>query len=291
VSVASLPYGVRPGAVFARMPLARLAWPLGAPADLSGRVGDLTADDHIVAYPSSALLYYPRPGVKCNISVMIVEPEAVHARHMSALCHLYRRFYRIFTCNQALLSAVPNGAFFAFGSTWIPDWQTVDCTKREMLSIIASEKAFLKGHRLRHDLISWMLETNCNASIMGRGYKPFERKSDGLAPYRYSVVIENVRESGYFTEKLIDALLCETVPIYVGAPDIADYFDARGMILCNTLDDLKRAVADLSQADYDSRLDSVRQNRITASRYAAPEKRAARMIKNSLQTMAGETVK
>jgi len=34
-----------------------------------------------------------------------------------------------------------------------------------------------------------------------------------LTPYRYSVVIENVREPGYFSEKLVDALLCGTVPI------------------------------------------------------------------------------
>ena len=289
VSVAILPYGVRPGFVFARMPLARLNWPLGAPADLSGRVQDLTADDHIIAYPSSDLLYYPRPGVTCNISVMIVEPQAVHGRKMSVLRYLHRRFYRVLTCNRALLSAIPNGAFFAYGSTWIPDWRTVDCSKREMLSIIASARAFLEGHRMRHDLISWMKETACDASIMGRGYRPFDNKSDGHAPYRYSVVIENVRERGYFTEKLIDALLCETVPIYVGAPDIADFFDARGMILCDTLDDLKRAVADLSQADYESRLDFVKQNRITASRYADHEKRAAAIVEESLQSRKGET--
>ena len=288
MSIAVLPYGVRPGPVFARLPLAHLKWPLGAPADLSGRVRDLTADDHIVAFPTSDLLYYPRPGVKCNISVMIGEPEAVQGRKMAVLRHLHGRFYRILTRNRALLSSIPNGAFFVFGSTWVPDWQTVDCTKSDMLSIIASGRAFLEGHRMRHDLISWMKETDCDASVMGRGYRPFDNKSDGLAPYRYSVVIENVRERSYFTEKLIDALLCKTVPVYWGAPDIADFFNERGMILCDTLDDLKRAVVDLSEADYESRLDYIRQNRITASRYADHEKSAARIIEMSLRSTAGE---
>ncbi len=68
-------------------------------------------------------------------------------------------------------------------------------------------------------------------------------------------------------------------------------FDTGGMILCDTLDDLKRAVVDLSEADYDSRLDFVRQNRITASRYAGHEKNAVRIMEKSLRTMAGETVK
>ena len=65
---------------------------------------------------------------------------------------------------------------------------------------------------------------------MGRGYAPFEAKEDGLAPYRASVVIENSREPSYISEKLIDAALCRTLPIYWGAPDVADWFDPAGLI-------------------------------------------------------------
>ena len=43
-----------------------------------------------------------------------------------------------------------------------------------------------------------------DAAILGRGYRPFERKSDGLAPYRFSIVIENFAEPAFFTEKLIE---------------------------------------------------------------------------------------
>ena len=34
----------------------------------------------------------------------------------------------------------------------------------------------------------------------------------------------------YFTEKLIDALITKTVPIYWGAPYIGDFYDNRGII-------------------------------------------------------------
>jgi hypothetical protein len=69
-------------------------------------------------------------------------------------------------------------------------------------------------------------------AVLGRGYQPFENKQDGLLNYRYSVIIENVKEPDYFTEKLFDCLLCGTLPIYLGAPNIGDYFDVAGMILC-----------------------------------------------------------
>ena len=74
--------------------------------------------------------------------------------------------------------------------------------------------------------------SGADVDILGRGYQPFEEKADGLAPYRFSIITENVRNHSYFTEKIVDALLCETVPIYWGAPNIDRFFDPRGMIAC-----------------------------------------------------------
>lgn len=86
---------------------------------------------------------------------------------------------------------------------------------------------------------------------MGRGYAPFEQKSDGLAPYRFSVVTENNRALGYFTEKLVDALLCETVPIYWGAPDVTSYFDTDSMIICTSEAEILTAMRMVDAKLYD----------------------------------------
>ena len=87
-----------------------------------------------------------------------------------------------------------------------------------------------------------LLTPPLQVQVLGRGYNPFEHKQDGLLPYRYSVVIENVQEVDYFTEKLLDCMLCGTLPIYWGAPNIEKYFDVAGMIICNSLIDLQQAV-------------------------------------------------
>jgi len=281
-AVAIIPYGTRLTPGLARLPLDRLTWPLGQPERLKGKlIGDLGRDDHLLAYLNSRLLYMPRPGIRARISAMVVEPQAVHGRKMGWLRLLWRRFYRVLTSNAGLLADLPNGERYLFGSTWVPDWKDVDTHKTRMLSLIASSKDYYEGHKLRHQVIDWIRSAQVDAEILGRGYAPFERKSDGLAPYRYSVVIENVREPGYFTEKLIDCLLCETVPIYWGAQDIAEIFDPRGMLICKSLDEIKAAIATLSSDDYRSRLEFVAKNKEKAARYADHELAAARIVQNA----------
>jgi glycosyl transferase family 10 (putative fucosyltransferase) len=281
-AVALLPYNTRVTRRLAQRSLDDLVWPLGRPERLShGCISDMEETDHLIAYVSSRLIYMPRPGVRARISVMVVEPKAIHGRNMVWLRLAWWRFFAVLTCNPSLLGAISNGIRFLFGSTWVPDWRTADMSKTRMLSLIASTKDYLEGHKLRHRTVGWIKSGSIDAEILGRGYAPFERKSDGLAPFRYSVIIENVRETSYFTEKLVDCLLCETVPIYWGAPDIGEIFDPRGMIVCTSFEDIQAAIASVSAADYQSRLEFIAKNKEKASLYADHERAAARMVQDA----------
>ncbi|WP_246175768.1 glycosyltransferase family 10 domain-containing protein [Roseovarius bejariae] len=173
---------------------------------------------------------------------------------------------------------MPNATFFPFGSTWVPNWPDLDTTKTKMCSLIASAKRELEGHALRHEIVEWAKAEGVTLDVMGGGYQRFKAKSDGLAPYRYSVVIENVRERDYFTEKLIDALLCKTVPIYWGCPNIAEYFDTSGMIICESAADIQQALRSMSEADYNARLPALEAIRETAAGYGDIHGRAARAV-------------
>jgi hypothetical protein len=55
-------------------------------------------------------------------------------------------------------------------------------------------------------------------------------KWDGLAPYWYSIAVENSKHANYFTEKLSDCFLAYTLPFYYGCPNIKDYFDDRSFV-------------------------------------------------------------
>lgn len=282
-AIGFLPYGTALGRKLAHVPLADVSWPLGLPARLKGgRIGDLGRGDHLITFPKTAAHYALRPGTRARISLVFGEPSFVAAKHLRLLRLTYRRFFRVLSFNEELLARIPNGIFFPFGTTWVPEWRELPGSKSRMVSLIASAKRDSEGHRLRHAVVDWVRQSGQPVDIMGRGYLPFERKSDGLAPYRYSVVIENVRERNYFSEKLVDAVLCGTVPIYWGCPNIDRFVDTSGMILCRSEEDLRRAISAASEEDFARRLPKLRAIQEEMARYGDLERRAVQAVRDSL---------
>lgn len=282
--VAVLPYdkklGFRPG----RLPLNELIWPLGQPDCLKGRaLRDLTSDDHLLIFPSSTAHIRPSFGTNAKVTMMVLEPAVLHGKHLEKLKRSYRKFFRVMSANEDFLKTVPNGVFLPHGTTWVPEWRNLDVKKSRMVSLIASSKRDLEGHILRHEMVEWAGEKGLEMDVMGRGYKPFDTKSDGLAPYRFSVVIENVQEPNYFTEKIIDAILCESVPIYWGCPNIERFIDTDGMIICNSADDLRAAIAAASVAEYDRRLPALKAIKEKAAFWGDLEQRAATAVLESCE--------
>ena len=193
------------------------------------------------------------------------------------------RFYKILSKNQNLIKNIKNGEFFYYGSTFLSDLNEINITKKDMASLIASAQNQHPGHKLRHEVANYIKDLKINVAVIGRGYKPFKKKEDGLKSYKYSVIIENSSEVNYFTEKLIDACLLETVPIYWGAPNISEYFDVRGFIICENFEEIKYAMSKMSDEDYLSKIKWIKKNKKTASYHADFKKRAAQIIKQSLK--------
>jgi len=76
----------------------------------------------------------------------------------------------------------------------------------------------------------------------------------------------------------VDACLCDTMPIYWGAPNIANDFDPRGMIICETADDIRDALDKMSVSDYQARATWIKKNRQAAPKHAEYFERAAKLI-------------
>ncbi|MCR9147353.1 MAG: glycosyltransferase family 10 [Rhodobacteraceae bacterium] len=283
-AIAVMPHHVKPRLRPDRVKLDDLVWPRGRPERLRGAhkaLGDLAACDHLVVFTSNALHIRPWTGTRARLSVMVLEPEAIHGSHMRMLRVTHRRFHRVLASNADLLDAIPNGVLFPLGCTWVGDWTTLDLTKTRACSLIASAKRKLEGHALRHEIADHVADRGLDVDVMGGGYKPFAAKADGLAPYRFSVIIENVREPNYFTEKLVDAVLCRTVPIYWGCPNIAAFMDTSGMILCQSAEDIRAALQDLSADRYKALLPGLMRAVPQAAEYVNIEERAVRVILDS----------
>jgi len=290
-AIAVLPPGLKPGFMRRRkVSLDALFWPLGRPGRLmkpGATLADLDARDHLVGLAQDMMRPALRLATRARLSLILAEPAAIHAARQRQVARAAHRYHRVLTCNETMLARIENGIFFPYGNTWVPEWRDLDVAKTAMCSLIASGKRSQDGHALRHALARHVADEGLDVDLIGHGYRPFYHKAEGLVPYRYSVVIENVSERNFFTEKLIDAILCQTVPIYWGCPNIADFMDVSGMILCATEADLQAALRTMSEADYAARLPGLKAAQPRAAAYGDIFERAAMAVRDDCPVPPG----
>jgi len=175
----------------------------------------------------------------------------------------YNNFELIFTHNKTLLDLNEKFKFAPTGGCWIfPNEQKI-YNKYKDISIISSNKNYLEGHKLRHNIIK-----KYKIDVFGRGYNPIKNKLNGLKDYRFSFAIENTKEDYYFTEKLIDCFMTGTIPIYWGCPSIDNFFNIKGMIIIN---DININISKLNKETYDNMLPYVKENFEKAKDYLMSE--------------------
>jgi hypothetical protein len=104
--------------------------------------------------------------------------------------------------------------------------------KPKLMAAVTSAKSDLPGHQQRLHLLAILKEHfGENLDHFGRGINEIENKWDAIGPYQYHLTLENGQWPHYWTEKLADAYLGWSMPIYVGAPNIFDYFAPESMLV------------------------------------------------------------
>jgi hypothetical protein len=80
----------------------------------------------------------------------------------------------------------------------------------------------------------------CQRANMTRFVSYNKVKGDDLSgpygsykPYKFVVVMDNARETGWFTERLVTGYLANAIPIYFGAPDVEQYVNPERIINCD----------------------------------------------------------
>lgn len=152
-------------------------------------------------------------------------------------------FTAIFTCDHEIISRDPS--FFIFnppGSNlpWTKPENYRISEKSKICSMIASAKNMTTGHRKRIEIASSLKNSvdvfggAAGTARIGTGIGPngdwWRSKEEALAPYMFSIVIENASYSNYYTEKITDCFALGTIPIYWGSPNIGNDFNFNGII-------------------------------------------------------------
>ncbi len=151
---------------------------------------------------------------------------------------------------------------------------TTSPSKTADLSAIVTGKRLSPGHHLRLDLIHHLESIEHEIDVFGldnnesfrnyRGALPWLDKREGLAPYRYTIAVENNSENNYVTEKLTDAILSECLPFYWGCPNLEDIIDPDSFIRLPS-DDITAATSIIREAiakdEYSRRLPAIKRSK------------------------------
>ncbi len=121
--------------------------------------------------------------------------------------------------------------------------------KCKPLSWVTSNKHGRSGHRARLAFLE-RIEDEVEFDLWGWGFRPLRDKWDGLAPYRYSLAVENYSGPHYWTEKLADCFLSWTMPIYYGCTNLDAYFPPQSFIAIDINDpDVGKRINEAMQSD------------------------------------------
>lgn len=137
--------------------------------------------------------------------------------------------------------------------------------KSKCISVISSDKDLTEGHRRRLAFVRRLAEHfKERLDVFGRGIQEIGDKWEALAEYQYHIVLENSAVPHYWTEKLADAYLGWTYPLYYGCPNLEEYFPPSAFLRIDIMDpeaSIEKIEQAIAQQTYERQLDRIVQSR------------------------------
>ena len=219
--------------------------------------------------------------------LMVMEPNQLFGIHDWAIQNSHL-FDLILTWGESILDKCDNAYFFPFGISWL-DQQFIDnvdnIKKKFEVSFLCGGKKRIEGHHLRHRLHSrgdeitipkqWYYTlpdydyNNGNHTIKQYEGKPPGFEKQKLWESMFSICVENSSNKGYHTEKIIDAFLSKTIPIYWGCPNLEELgYDPDGFFYCINENEIIEVVNTLTPEIYNSKKRAINHNFEVANYYA-----------------------
>jgi len=200
----------------------------------------------------------------------VVEPNEVSGIKDQVIGR-HSEYDLILTWNSEIIEKCENAILHPHGMCWILDF---DLTKEKEYCItsLVGGKQMSKNHLIRQELpkivdniksIPLHLFNSRNNPFNGlpidRQMTDGDRKNE-LFYSQFHIAIENVSQKNYFSEKLIDCFQTKTIPIYLGCPNISDFFDIKGMLIVNSLDEIIDVCNSITPETYNKMLEYVNLN-------------------------------
>jgi hypothetical protein len=200
--------------------------------------------------------------------LVIQEPNQLFKLHDWAIQNSHL-FSVILTWSQPILDSCENSILLSFGTTFLHSkdkYKELASIKKEFeVSFLCGIKNRIEGQQLRQRIYKKKDLIN----IPNKWYYTLEGPKDPCyETSMFHICVENSKNQNYFTEKIVDALITKTIPLYYGCPNIEDYFDKRGFFTFDTEDELVILINSLTEKDYEDRKMYIKSNYQKAIYYA-----------------------
>lgn len=185
---------------------------------------------------------------------------------------LEREFRYVFTYDERILNEIENARFYPIAAgIWNREMKEgLYPGKDRDLSILSSDKTMCELHRFRLELARTCKKEQL-ADTYGRfdGGDYVQSVDETLDRYRFSLIIENDVSDYYFSERLTSCLAAQTIPVYLGARKIGDFFNTDGMILLEKpdIEEAKRRIRECTRETYEAKLPAVLDNYTRVQEY------------------------
>lgn len=172
--------------------------------------------------------------------------------HSTKKIQFLRQFAKIFSCHPIylpnmhyeppflpwMINANHGPSLFRASVRDVRFFKTLEeIEKTKLISVFCSNQNLTEDHKLRLEFVKELKKHfGDRLDWFGNGINPLEQKWDGIAPYKYHIVIENQSSNNVITEKIYDAFLGLSYPIYYGAPNIQNFFDSESMEIIDIVD-------------------------------------------------------
>lgn len=208
----------------------------------------------------------------------------------------------ILTADQEVLDQVSHSVLFPYGTTWLSKGENKhnDCLgifdesvlqkvqdKENNISFMSTNHFGHAGydmrrliwnnrHLIKPKTVFYSSTRFITNQKSWNGQLFSETIHDGLLPNddkinlfksMFSIVVESNKEPWYFSEKIVDALLTKTIPIYWGCTNIGTFFDERGIISFNTIEEFFEKINTINENTYEQMLPYAQKNYETAKQY------------------------
>jgi hypothetical protein len=84
--------------------------------------------------------------------------------------------------------------------------------------------------------------------------EPIINKAEFLSSYKFSIAMENSEGDGYISEKIVDAFLSGTIPIYYGDYMVDEFINPKTYILIKGEKDINKKIEYIKEIDNNNEL-------------------------------------